>query len=83
MHALRGRHSIIDTYGDELEQAFELTMMQRILHQHRAIQAGLQPDNFVRPEEMGQFALKQLKQAYSLIGRVQQEIMDRYKFMIV
>lgn len=83
IRALRGRHSIIDTYGDELEQTFELIMMQRIMHQHRLIQAGLEPDNFVRPEEMGQFAYKQLRQAYSLIGRVQQEIIDRYKFMIV
>ena len=83
INALRGRHSLIDTYGDELEQAFELMMRERILHQHRALQAGLHPDNFIRPEEMGQFATKQLKQAYSMIGRVQQEIMDRYKFMIV
>lgn len=83
IHALKGRHSIIDTYGDELEQAFELMMMQRIVHQHRQLQAGLEADNFVRLDEMGPFVVKQMKQSYVLISRIQEEIINRYKFMIV
>jgi CBS domain-containing protein len=77
--ALRSRHSVVAEYGDELEHAFEFISLLRIHHQFNRIEAGLEPDNFVDPNRLGNLEKRILKESCQLISRIQDAIAKQYR----
>lgn len=80
--ALRSRHTILNEYADELEQAFEFIMLLRIRHQFEQIEAGLEPDNFINPNTLSNLEKRTMREAFSLIAKLQAILIERYKPLI-
>jgi CBS domain-containing protein len=78
LHALRGKHNVVDEFGEELEHAFEFLTMLRIQHQHTQIEAGFEPDNFINPNEISNFERKVFKESCQLISKIQDVINKKY-----
>ncbi|MGE5300418.1 MAG: DUF294 nucleotidyltransferase-like domain-containing protein [Acidobacteriota bacterium] len=76
---LRSRHSVVAEYGDELEHAFEFISLLRIHHQFDRIEAGLEPDNFIDPNRLGNLEKRILKESCQLISRIQDAIAKQYR----
>lgn len=76
--ALREEHLVIKEYGDELEHAFEFITLLRILHQYDQIEAGINPDNFINPDNLSNLQKKTLKESCQLISRIQDSIAKQY-----
>jgi CBS domain-containing protein len=79
---LRGVHTIAQEYADDFEQAFEFMMLLRIHHQFRQISAGQAPDNFINPNKLSNLEKRSIKEAFQLITKVQNLIIERYKSLI-
>ncbi|KAF0184539.1 MAG: hypothetical protein FD164_395 [Nitrospirae bacterium] len=82
IRALKGKHSIVTEYGEELAQAFEFIMLLRMQHQFDQVTKGNMPDNFINPETLTPLEKKTAKEAFHLISRVQDMVIERYKHMI-
>jgi len=80
--ALRSRHTILNEYADELEYAFEFIMLLRIQHQFEQMAAGGPPDNFINPNDMTNLEKKTIKDAFTLISKMQDILIERYKPLI-
>jgi CBS domain-containing protein len=80
--ALRGRNAVVREYADELEHAFEFMMMLRIQHQFEQIESDKTPDNFINPDRLSNLEKKTMKEAFGLISRMQDIIVERYKPLI-
>jgi CBS domain-containing protein len=81
--ALRGGTSLISDLVDELEYAFEFITLLRVHHQFRQMEAGQPIDNFIRLDTLSSLERQSLKNAFRLILRVQDQVMDRYKAFIL
>lgn len=81
-NALKGKHTIIEEYAEDIEQAFEFMMLLRIQHQVEQIEAGMEPDNFINPNKLSNLERKTIKGAFNLISKMQDLIIERYKHMI-
>jgi len=77
--ALRSSHPLLGRYGEELGHAFEFLSLLRIQHQFQRIQAGEPGDNFLDPRSLTTFEKKSLKDAFRLISRVQDLIIEQYR----
>jgi len=82
IETLRGMHSIIAEYADDLEQAFEVMMLLRIHHQYAQICSGQAPDNFIDPKRLSNPEKRSLKEAFHLVAKIQKMIIERYKSLI-
>ncbi|MGC2062723.1 MAG: DUF294 nucleotidyltransferase-like domain-containing protein [Thermodesulfovibrionales bacterium] len=82
IEALRSRHTILNEYADELEYAFEFIMLLRIQHQFEQMAAGEVPDNFINPNRMTNLEKKTIKDAFILISKMQDILIERYKPLI-
>ncbi len=82
VETLRSRHTIVEEYADELEQAFEFIMLLRIHHQYAQIGSGQTPDNFINPNRLSNLEKRSIKEAFQLISKVQDLIIERYKSLI-
>lgn len=80
--ALATRHSIVESYAEELEQAFEFVMLLRIQHQYEHIKEGKAPDNFIDPDQLSNLEKKTIKEAFNLMVKIQSSITERYKALI-
>jgi CBS domain-containing protein len=80
--ALRGTHTIVQEYADEFEHAFEFIMLLRIHHQFSQLSAGGAPDNFIDPNKLSGLEKRSIKDAFHLITKVQDLIIERYKSLI-
>ncbi|MDX9715528.1 MAG: DUF294 nucleotidyltransferase-like domain-containing protein [Dissulfurispiraceae bacterium] len=78
LEKLKGMHSVIKEFGDELQYAFEFIMLLRIHHQITQIEAGLQPDNFINPDKLSNLERVTLKQICQLITKIQDIITNHY-----
>jgi len=78
LHALKGKHNIADEFGEELEHAFEFLTMLRIQQQHAQIEAAVEPDNFINPNEISNFERKVFKESCQLISKIQDAINKKY-----
>lgn len=76
---LRPNHPLLGRYGEELGHAFEFLSLQRIQHQFEQIRAGVPVDNLVDPESLSTSEKKSLKDAFRLISRVQDLIIEQYR----
>jgi CBS domain-containing protein len=79
---LKDKHSVVQEYGDEMEHVFEYIMLLRIRHQYGQIKAGKNPDNFINPDQLTAMERKSLKDAFSLMVKIQNTIVERYQQMI-
>jgi CBS domain-containing protein len=82
IEALRGVHTVVQEYADEFEHAFEFIMLLRIQHQYEQISAGRTPDNFVNPDKLSNLEKRSIKDAFRLIAKTQDQIIERYKSLI-
>ncbi len=82
INALKGIHTIVKEYADELEYAFEFLMLLRIQHQLEQITSGGTPDNFINPYKLNSLEKKIIKEAFNIISKLQDLIIARYKQMI-
>ena len=80
--ALRETHTIVQEYADEFEHAFEFIMLLRIHHQFSQLSAGGTADNFVDPNTLSNLEKRSLKDAFHLVTKVQNLIIERYKSLI-
>ncbi len=83
LEALRGGTSLIAELVDELEYAFEFITLLRVHHQFRQLEAGEPIDNFIRLDDLSNLERQSLKNAFRLIIRIQDLVMDRYKAFII
>ncbi len=82
IETLRGVHTIVEEYADDLEQAFEFIMLLRIHHQYSQISSGHAPDNFINPNKLSNLEKRSIKEAFQLISKIQDMIIERYKSLI-
>ena len=82
IETLRSRHTIVEEYADDLEQAFEFITLLRIHHQYAQISSGQEPDNFINPNKLSNLEKRSIKEAFQLISTVQDMIIERYKSLI-
>jgi CBS domain-containing protein len=83
IQVLKGNHSIVEEYGDELEHAFEFLMLLRIHHQFDEMMSGKEPDNFINPSELNNLEKRIVKEAFLLVEKMQGLIIERYKAMMI
>jgi CBS domain-containing protein len=82
IETLRPLHTIVEEYADDLEQAFEFIMLLRIHHQFRQLSAGQDPDNFINPNRLSNLEKRSIREAFHLITKIQDLIIERYKSLI-
>ena len=82
LQALRERHTLVAEYADELEYAFEYITLLRIHTQYGQIAQGLEPDNFINPKNLSSLERKTVREAFQLISRLQDLIIERYRASI-
>lgn len=63
---------------ENLRDAMEFIAIVRIRHQALAIEAGHQPDNSVRPEDLSPFERRNLKDAFQILSSAQKFLRYRY-----
>jgi CBS domain-containing protein len=69
---------ILEDGVGNLRDAFEFIAIVRIRHQALAIEAGRQPDNNVRPEDLSPFERSHLKEAFQVLSQAQKFLKFRY-----
>jgi len=82
IETLRDKHTIVTEYGDDFEQAFEFITLLRIHHQYSLISSGQTPDNFINPNRLSNLEKRSIKEAFHLVSKVQDLIIERYKSLI-
>lgn len=82
LEVLRTKHTIVQEYADDLEQAFEFIMLLRIHHQYAQISSGETPDNFINPNRLSNLEKRSIKEAFQLVAKIQDTIIERYKSLI-
>jgi CBS domain-containing protein len=60
--------------AQSLREAFAYIYQVRLDHQAEQVQAGSQPNNLIRPEELPPLAREELRGAFNAIGRAQQQL---------
>jgi CBS domain-containing protein len=83
IEALRTRHTVVGEYADELKHAFEFIMVLRIHNQFGQIEAGRIPDNFINPSKLSNLEKRTIREAFALISKLQDHIIETYKHMIL
>jgi CBS domain-containing protein len=82
IETLRDKHTIVTEYGDDFEHAFEFIMLLRIHHQYEQISSGQAPDNFINPNRLSNLEKRSIKEAFQLVSKAQDLIIERYKSLI-
>jgi CBS domain-containing protein len=82
LEALRESHTIAMEYADDFEHAFEFMMLLRIHHQYAQVSTGQTPDNFINPNRLSNLEKRSIKEAFHLVAKVQDLIIERYRSLI-
>ena len=53
-------------------------MQLRLIHQLRLMEAGKEPDNYINPGDLTDLEKQTLKEAFSVIGKLQSLIKDMF-----
>lgn len=77
--ALQKRETIPNDLAEEVRQAYEFVLQVRLAHQLGQTARGEEPDNHVNPEALSQLQKKTLREAFLIIGRMQQFLKDKYR----
>jgi CBS domain-containing protein len=78
LKAIAATELIPDDGVNNLRDAFEFIAIVRIRHQALAIEAGREPDNNVRPEDLSPFERSHLKDAFQVVSQAQKFLRFRY-----
>jgi CBS domain-containing protein len=78
IEALKGKHSVVTEFGDEMEQVFDFLTLLRIHHQYEQIKTGKEPDNFINPDTLTNLEKRTLKEACQFISRMQDAVAKQY-----
>lgn len=81
--ALRGMHSEVRQFADELKQALDFLLLLRVHTQYRQMTDGAEVDNFITPSRLTNLEKRTIKEAFQLIARVQDQVLERYKAAIL
>ncbi|WP_428241682.1 DUF294 nucleotidyltransferase-like domain-containing protein [Gynuella sp.] len=65
--------------GPDLRDALELIAMVRIRHQALDLDAGIEPDNNIEPENLSDFERKNLRDAFLIVANAQKYLKFRYQ----
>ena len=60
---LKDKHPVLSEFGEELEQAFEFLMSLRLHHQFDQISRGIEPDNYINPDDLSALERNTLKES--------------------
>jgi CBS domain-containing protein len=78
IEALKGKHSAVTEFGDEMEQVFDFLTVLRIHHQFEQIKGGKEPDNFINPDALTNLEKRTLKEACQFLSRMQDAVARQY-----
>jgi CBS domain-containing protein len=78
IEALKGKHSVVTEFGDEMEQVFDFLTLLRIHHQFEQIKGGKEPDNFINPDALSNLEKRTLKEACQFLSRMQDAVARQY-----
>ncbi len=65
--------------GPDMRDALELIAMVRIRHQALDLDAGIEPDNNIEPENLSDFERKNLRDAFLIVANAQKYLKYRYQ----
>ncbi len=65
--------------GHDLKNALEFISMVRIRHQALDIEAGMEPDNSIEPDNLSGFERRNLKDAFKILSNAQNFLKYRYQ----
>ena len=82
IETLRSKHTIVEEYADDLEQAFEFIALLRNHHQYAQVSSGQEPDNFINPNRLSNLERRSIKEAFQLVTKIQDLIIELYKSLI-
>ncbi len=82
IETLKSKHTIVEEYADDLEQAFEFITLLRIHHQYTQVSSGQAPDNFINPNRLSNLEKRSIKEAFQLVEKIQALIIELYKSLI-
>lgn len=80
LQALQGEGYIPVDLCNSAVMAYELQMHFRIIHQLEQIENNRQPDNFIEPENMTEMERTMLKDAFTVIEKLQSMLEKRFPF---
>ncbi|HIJ60561.1 MAG TPA: hypothetical protein HPP56_08120 [Nitrospirae bacterium] len=83
INVLRCIHAIVKDFADEIIFSFDFLMVLRIENQLSNIEKGIEPQNFIEPQLLSNLNKKMLKETFSLISKIQDMVLERYKTMIL
>jgi CBS domain-containing protein len=72
-----GGHISNDLY-QKAHQAYEIQMDLRLVHQDQQWAGGLEPDNFLDPEQLSELERKNLKDALGVVGEIKSYLKDQF-----
>jgi CBS domain-containing protein len=83
IEALRETHFIVREDAEELLQALDFLLLLRAHSQFRQAGDGAPIDNFITPSRLTNLEKRITKEAFQLISRVQDQVLERYKAAIL
>jgi CBS domain-containing protein len=81
--ALRETHTLVREYADELAQALDFLLLLRVHSQYRQAGEGAAVDNFITPGRLTNLEKRTIKEAFQLISRVQDQVLELHKAAIL
>jgi CBS domain-containing protein len=78
IEALKGKHSVMTEFGDEMVEVFDFLTVLRIHHQYEQIENGRDPDNFINPDMLTNLEKRTLKEACQFLSRMQDAVAKQY-----
>jgi len=82
INILRDKHTIVKEYAEELLHAFEFIMRLRMQNQFEQMKEGKDINNFINPNKLSNLEKRIAKEAFQIISRIQDLIIERYKALI-
>ncbi len=80
-----GRYQVLEqnqalSHGmfQQVSQAFEFQMQLRLLHQQTLHEEGLEPDNYIDPEELSEMERRTLKETLQVIGDIKAHLKNEF-----
>jgi CBS domain-containing protein len=74
LHAAGAAGTLPDGEAETLRDAFSLINNLRLAHQVTQLRAGVEPDDFVAPDELSDLMRTQLKEAFRAISAIQKRV---------
>jgi len=65
----------------ETRDAYEFQMQLRLVNQLRLMEANQEPDNYIDPADLSQVEKQTLKEAFSVIGRLQEYVKSEFRIV--